>query len=116
MAVWGNGRPVVVGLSILLVGQFATIMRSFPSTVEGNYVEGAGCVITSTDADVFTTLYIVTMVVDFVILLLTAYKTYVEYRNLYHGGLIKLIFSDGLAYFVVVFLSNLFAAVRTKPF
>ncbi|KAJ8089649.1 hypothetical protein PM082_014910 [Marasmius tenuissimus] len=51
------------------------------------------------------------MVVDFVILSLTAYKTYVEYRDMYHGGLIKLIFRDGLTYFVVVFLSNLFAMI-----
>ncbi|KAJ8089630.1 hypothetical protein PM082_014888 [Marasmius tenuissimus] len=51
------------------------------------------------------------MIVDFVILSLTAYKTYVEYRNMYHGGLIKLIFRDGLTYFVVVLLSNLFAMI-----
>ncbi|KAJ8089624.1 hypothetical protein PM082_014882 [Marasmius tenuissimus] len=51
------------------------------------------------------------MVLDFVILLLTAYKTYVEYRNMYHMGLIKLIFEDGLAYFAVVFLANLVAVI-----
>ncbi|KAJ8089627.1 hypothetical protein PM082_014885 [Marasmius tenuissimus] len=47
-------------------------------------------------------LYLVTMVVDFVILLLTTYKTYTEYRDMYHSGLIKLIFRDGLAYFAVI--------------
>ncbi|KAL0059038.1 hypothetical protein AAF712_014251 [Marasmius tenuissimus] len=110
MAVWGNDRFVVVGLSILLAGQFATIMRSVPTTaVRGRYLDGIGCVIISAEAEIFATLYTVTMVVDFVILSLTAYKTYVEYRNMYHGGLIKLIFRDGLTYFVVVFLSNLFA-------
>ncbi|KAL0056762.1 hypothetical protein AAF712_016628 [Marasmius tenuissimus] len=51
------------------------------------------------------------MIVDFVILSLTAYRTYVEYRNMYHRGLIKLIFRDGLTYFVVVLLSNLFAMI-----
>ncbi|KAJ8089654.1 hypothetical protein PM082_014915 [Marasmius tenuissimus] len=111
MAVWGNDRFVVGGLSVLLAGQFAAIVRSVPITVRGSYVEGTGCVIISAQAEIFATLYIVTMVVDFVILSLTAYKTYVEYRYNYHSGLIKLIFRDGLTYFVVVFLSNLFAVI-----
>ncbi|KAJ8089652.1 hypothetical protein PM082_014913 [Marasmius tenuissimus] len=51
------------------------------------------------------------MVVDFVILSLTAYKTYIEYQHDHHGGIIKLVFRDGLIYFVVVFLSNLFAVI-----
>ncbi|KAL0062236.1 hypothetical protein AAF712_010918 [Marasmius tenuissimus] len=51
------------------------------------------------------------MVVDFVVLSLTAYKAYVEYQDMYHSGLIKLVFEDSLAYFVVVFLSNLSAVV-----
>ncbi|KAK1226343.1 hypothetical protein PQX77_010690, partial [Marasmius sp. AFHP31] len=94
MAVWGNDRLVVVGLSILLAGQLAAILRSVPATVGGSYLEGTGCVIISAQADVYTAMYTVTMVVDFVILSLTAYKTYVEYRNMYHSGLIKLIFRD----------------------
>ncbi|KAJ8089629.1 hypothetical protein PM082_014887 [Marasmius tenuissimus] len=111
MAVWGNDRLVVIGLSILLAGQFVAILRSVPATVGGSYVEGTGCVIVSAQADIFAAMYTVTMVVDFVILSLTAYKTYIEYRNMYHSGLIKLIFRDGLAYFFVVFLSNLFAMI-----
>ncbi|KAJ8089230.1 hypothetical protein PM082_014478 [Marasmius tenuissimus] len=53
------------------------------------------------------------MVVDFFILSLTAYKTYVEYQDSYHmhSGLVKLIFRDGLAYFAVAFLSNLVAVI-----
>ena len=42
------------------------------------------------------------MVVDFVILSLMAYKTYVEFKSMYHNELIMLIFRDGLAYFTVV--------------
>ncbi|KAJ8089231.1 hypothetical protein PM082_014479 [Marasmius tenuissimus] len=86
-------------------------MRAVPNTIRGRYVEGNGCVIMWTEAGTFVTWYTVTMVVDFVVLSLTAYKTYVEYQDMYHGGLIKLVFEDGLAYFVVVFLSNLSAVV-----
>ncbi|KAK1234103.1 hypothetical protein PQX77_002699, partial [Marasmius sp. AFHP31] len=111
IAVWGNNRLVVIGLSILLAGQLAATMRSIPNTVGGRYIEANGCVIVSAEPDIFATLYIVTMLVDLVILSLTAYKTYTEYRNIYYGGLIKLIFRDGLTYFVVVFLSNLFAMI-----
>ncbi|KAK1215265.1 hypothetical protein PQX77_022132 [Marasmius sp. AFHP31] len=112
MAVWENDQVVVTGLVVLLLGQFALIMRYVPAGVEGTYVEDSGCVIVSVEqSDTVAVLYIVTMVVDFVILSLIAYKTYVEYRDIYHRGLIKLIFEDGLAYFVVVFFSNISAVI-----
>ncbi|KAK1226341.1 hypothetical protein PQX77_010688 [Marasmius sp. AFHP31] len=83
-------------------GQFGVIIRSIPTRIRGSYVEECGCVMVSTETKPAAVLYIVTMVVDFVILLLTVYKTYVEYRDMYHSGLIRLIFRDGLAYFAVV--------------
>ncbi|KAJ8089626.1 hypothetical protein PM082_014884 [Marasmius tenuissimus] len=112
MAVWGNNQVVVLALTILLVGQFGVIIRSIPTRIRGVYVKESGCVMASAETDPVSVLYIVTMVVDFVILLLTVYKTYVEYRDMYHSGLIRLIFRDGLAYFAVVFVANLVALVR----
>ncbi|KAL0057826.1 hypothetical protein AAF712_015526, partial [Marasmius tenuissimus] len=110
MAVWGNNKMVIAGLSILLAGQFAIIIRSMTNT-KGAYVEGTGCVTVSVESRVFAAMYIVTVVVDFVILVLTAYKTYINYRDSRRSGLIRLIFQDGLAYFAVAFLGNLIAVI-----
>ncbi|KAJ8089633.1 hypothetical protein PM082_014891 [Marasmius tenuissimus] len=110
MAVWGNNQFVVASLAVLLVGQFALIISYIPAGVNGAYVENSGCVIVSVEQPgTVAALYIVTMILDFVILSLIAYKTYVDYRDVYHRSLIKLIFEDGLVYFVIVFFSNLSA-------
>ena len=101
MAVWENSRPVVVALSILLAAQFGVVLRC-TTTVHGGYVDGSGCVTVSVEAHIYAALYIATMIVDFVIIVLIAYKTYVNYRSMYYSGLIKLIFQDGLMYFAVV--------------
>ncbi|KAL0576768.1 hypothetical protein V5O48_005208 [Marasmius crinis-equi] len=110
MAVWGNNKFIIGGLSILLMGQFAIILRSMTNT-KGIYVEGTGCVTASVQAKIFAAMYTVTMVVDFVILVLTAWKTYINYRNQHRSGLVRLLFRDGLAYFAVAFLGNFIAVI-----
>ncbi|KAJ8089625.1 hypothetical protein PM082_014883 [Marasmius tenuissimus] len=112
MAVWQNNRVVGACLSVLLVGQFTLMIGFIQAHIRGIHVEGYSCMIVSAErSDTVAAVYIVTMVVDFVILSLTVYKTYAEYRDMYHSGLIRLIFRDGLVYFAVVFLSNLFAVI-----
>jgi len=101
MAVWENTKPVVIGLSVLLAGQFGLSLKSMFG-IKAAYNDQSGCVPTSIESDVGLALFLMIMLVDFVILILTVYKTYVEYKSNYHGGLIKLIFRDGLVYFVVV--------------
>ena len=102
MAIWQNTRTVVIGLSILMAGQFAISIRVM-TTVKSIYLdEQSGCVPISVEADLGAFMYVATMLVDFVVLSLTVYKTYVEHKSMYHSGLIKLIFRDGLVYFVVV--------------
>ena len=101
MAVWENSKPIVIGLSVLLAAQFGIVFRCI-TTVRGGYVDGSGCVAVSVEANIFVALYIATIIVDFVIIVLIAYKTYVNYQSMYHSGLIKLIFQDGLVYFAAV--------------
>ena len=102
MAVWEHNKLVLIGLSVLLAGQFGIIFRAMTG-VKGTYIDDiSGCQLTSVEANLGAAIYIATMVVDFVILSLTVYKTYVQYRSSYHSGLIKLIFRDGLVYFAVV--------------
>ena len=102
MAVWNNTNLVVIGLSVLLAGQFGVALRGM-TTVKAIYLDDQpGCVLVSVEGNVVAATFLATMFVDFVVLLLTVYKTYMEYKSMYHSGLIKLIFRDGLLYFVVV--------------
>ena len=103
MAVWENTKLVVIGLSVLLAGWFAISLR-WMVVFKGVYIDDQSDyqpILVDVDirgAAMFPT----TMFVDFVILSLTVYKTYIEYKNMYYSGLIRLIFRDGLAYFAVV--------------
>ena len=102
MAVWEHKKIVVTGLSVLLASQFAIAIRAM-TAIKGAYTgEYTGCQPTSVEAHLGAAMYTVTMFVDFVILLLTVYKTWIEYKSMYHSGIIKLIFRDGLMYFGVV--------------
>ena len=101
MAVWQNNKLVVIGLSVLLAAQFAISIRPTMG-IKAVYDEHFGCWPVKVEIDVFASFFMTTMAVDFVILLLTVYKTYNEYKSMYRSGLIKLIFRDGLAYFAVV--------------
>lgn len=96
-----NSKPIVIGLSVPLVAQFGIALRC-TTNLHGGHVDGLGCVAASVEADNYVALYSATMMVDFVIFFLTAYKTYENYRSMYYSGLIKLIFQDGLIYFTVV--------------
>jgi len=102
MAVWGHNKLVVIGLSVLLTGQFVIIISAMAS-VKATYVNHRfGCRPTSVNSNLGTAMYSATMAVDFVVLSLTACKTYVESKTMYHSRLIQLIFRDGLVYFAVV--------------
>ena len=101
MAVWQNTKIVVIGLSVLLAGQFGISLRAMVA-IKAAYSDRFGCKPVSVKANLFVALFVMTMVVDFIILSLTVVKTYIEYKSMYHSGLIKLIFRDGLIYFAVV--------------
>ena len=102
MAVWQNTKIVVIGLSVLLAGQLGISIRAM-TALKGRYPDDySGCMPKSVEFDVAAAMFLTAMLVDFVILSLTLYKTYVGYKGMCHSSLIKLIFRDGLVYFVVV--------------
>ncbi|KAL0574389.1 hypothetical protein V5O48_007564 [Marasmius crinis-equi] len=109
IAVWSRDKYIIGGLSILIAGQFAIIIRSM-FNVTAMFVPGNGCVTLSTQSDIFAAMYITTMGIDFIILLLTSYKIIMGNRGA-HSGVVRLLFKDGLAYFGVAFLGNLIAVI-----
>ena len=63
------------------------------------WVPPQGCVIVETDNKLLAATFVYTMVFDFVVLILTAYK--LCNANVARSKLIVLIFNDGLVYFVI---------------
>ncbi|KAL0066711.1 hypothetical protein AAF712_006316 [Marasmius tenuissimus] len=108
MAVWAN-TYISIGLVVIILGQFGIIIRSM-FNVKAAYIDGAGCATTSIESEIFAAMYIYTMGVDFIVLVLTAYKTYIN-RKIARSGLVTLLFKDGLAYFAIAFLMNLIAVI-----
>ena len=63
------------------------------------WVPGQGCAIIETDSKLLAATFIYSMVFDFVVLILTAYK--LLYPAVSRSRLVVLIFNDGLAYFAI---------------
>ncbi|KAL0571958.1 hypothetical protein V5O48_010010 [Marasmius crinis-equi] len=91
------------------MGQFGVIIRSM-FNVKAVFVPNAGCATASIESHIFAAMYSYTMGVDFIVMILTAYRTFLN-RKYSESGLVKLLFRDGLAYFAVAFVMNLIAVV-----
>ncbi|KAJ7598061.1 hypothetical protein C8J56DRAFT_883359 [Mycena floridula] len=110
MAVWSYHRYVVGTLIILILGHFGIILRSVFNS-KSTWVDGAGCVTSQVQSTIFAAMYIYTMVLDLIILVLTAYKLGYQENGRYRTAISTLLFRDGLFYFVVAFVGNLIAVV-----
>jgi hypothetical protein len=64
-----------------------------------NWVDGVGCVITATQNRILAVSFIYSMVFDFVVLCLTAFKLFSPRTA--RSRLVQLIFGDGLIYFAI---------------
>ena len=63
--------------------------------------------ITTTNNTLLAATFIYSMCFDFTVLILTAVKLVVPTKRSERSKLVKLIFGDGLIYFIVAFLANL---------
>ncbi|KAL0576041.1 hypothetical protein V5O48_005949 [Marasmius crinis-equi] len=113
IAVWGNAKPIVIVLVLLILGHWSLILMGVQLTVVWDDAQRA-CVIIDTNNTILAATFIYSMCFDLVVFLLNAYKLTVRRgkQNLVGESRIgKLIFSDGLIYFFVAFLANLIATV-----
>lgn len=100
MAIWSNDRRVVAGIVCLILGHYGIIIRSMFGA-HSTWLDGAGCVTSNLQSSLFAAMYIYTMVFDFIIMSLTAYKLWYSNRGMQRSRMVKLLFKDGLIYFIV---------------
>ena len=79
--------------------------------LKAEWIPGQGCVITDTDNTLLAATFIYSMCFDFTVLVLTAVKLSIPGKRSESSQLVKLIFGDGLIFFIIAFLSNLIATV-----
>ncbi|PBK67443.1 hypothetical protein ARMSODRAFT_888799 [Armillaria solidipes] len=110
IAVYAQSKILIVALIIVILGHWSLILQGV--LVKAEWIpETETCVITSANNTVLAATFIYSMVFDFVILMLNTYKL-VGRRGPSGGSqLTRMLFSDGLVYFIIAFLSNLIATV-----
>ncbi|EMD35617.1 hypothetical protein CERSUDRAFT_124868 [Gelatoporia subvermispora B] len=109
MAVWKMSPYIVVPLVVLIMGQWSILLRGV--TVEAQWVDGLGCVIADT-SDIFLAVsFIYSICLDFIVLVLTAWglPSRVGWRT--SSRIAKLIFQDGLIYFILTFCIDTLAII-----
>lgn len=107
MAVWSQNRWLVIFLVLVILGHWSLLLHGVLLTAV--WVPGQGCSITSTQNRILAISFIYSMVFDFIVLCLTAYKLLAPRTG--RSRLVGLIFGDGLIYFVIAFLANFLATV-----
>ncbi|TFK82930.1 hypothetical protein K466DRAFT_281365 [Polyporus arcularius HHB13444] len=108
MAVWSMSLWVVVPLIAISLGHWSLLLHGILLT--SSWVDGQGCVITTTSNTILAATFIYTMCFDFLVLTLTAIKlgiTGTPRRD--RSRIVILIFDDGLIFFLVAFGANVIA-------
>ncbi|THH06012.1 hypothetical protein EW145_g4382 [Phellinidium pouzarii] len=108
IAVWSQSPYIVVPLVLIILGHWSLLLH-------GLLISAAwtpeGCQITKTDNTILAATFIYSMCFDFLVLSLTAYKLVLPWNGRTGSKLVKMIFADGLIFFIVAFLANLLATV-----
>ncbi|KAJ7735803.1 hypothetical protein B0H16DRAFT_1575410 [Mycena metata] len=108
IAVWNQRWFIVVPLVGIILGHWSLLLHGVLLKADWEPTMG-GCIITSTDNRLLAITFIYTMVFDFTVLSLTAYKLVFPAGG--KSRLVSLIFNDGLIFFIIAFLSNMLATI-----
>ncbi|KAG6841501.1 hypothetical protein C0991_010359 [Blastosporella zonata] len=108
IAVWSQKWYIVVPLVGVILGHWSLLLHGI--LLKAAWVPGQGCVILSTDNRLLAITFIYSMVFDFTVMCLTAFKLVIGSNN-NSSRLVSLIFKDGLIYFAIAFLANLIATI-----
>ena len=109
MGVWEMKPYIVVPLVALIMGHWSLLMHGI--FLKSEWTDGHGCAITSTSIHFVLISYVYTMGLDLLVLLLATLKL-VRPGLCYRGALTKLVFGDGLIYFIIAYVLN-FANLTT---
>ncbi|PFH50610.1 hypothetical protein AMATHDRAFT_3793 [Amanita thiersii Skay4041] len=113
MAVWSQNRIIVGVLALVILGHWSLILQGVQLTAM--WVPGVGCAITDTNNKILAAIFIYSMCFDLLVLLLNTYKLFginsKAGQAMGTSRIGKMIFEDGLIYFVIAFLANLIATI-----
>ncbi|KAI0918771.1 hypothetical protein AcV7_010415 [Taiwanofungus camphoratus] len=104
MVLWSNSLYVVVPLVIVILGHWSLILQGVLLTAE--WIPGSGCAIIRSNKTILAATFIYSMCFDALVMVLSAYKLSGRAGR---SQLIRLLFKDGMIYFLVAFISNLIA-------
>ncbi|KAI0754422.1 hypothetical protein C8Q80DRAFT_1094001 [Daedaleopsis nitida] len=108
MAVWSQVWYIVVPLIATILGQWSLLLHGI--LLKATWVDGQGCVITNTSNTILAATFIYTMCFDFIVLILTGFRLGItETSRKDRSKIVRLIFDDGLIFFIVAFGANLIA-------
>ncbi|KAI0081513.1 hypothetical protein K474DRAFT_1671729 [Panus rudis PR-1116 ss-1] len=108
IAVWQRSKWIVGLIIVLTLGHWSLILHG-PITRTSRRPTGE-CIIEHVQINFLAANFIYSMAYDLVILLLTAYKI-TRFTNGRYRGVIRVLFQDGLVFFLSTFLANLVAAI-----
>jgi hypothetical protein len=115
MALWSLNVWVVGGLTVIILGHWSLILKGV--LVTAKWIPGNGCVILGAENNILAAIFIYSMCFDFIVLVLSAYQLFGVGFGVKGGNGIatsrigKLLFGDGLIFFLIAFLANLVATV-----
>ncbi|KAK7441028.1 hypothetical protein VKT23_016809 [Stygiomarasmius scandens] len=112
IAVYGNSKPLVIVLVLIILGHWSLILQGVNITAAWD-PNARACVIVKTNTKVLAATFVYSMCFDLIVFLLNLYKLYLrrerETASMGASRLGKMIFGDGLIYFFIAFLSNVIA-------
>ncbi|KAI9569905.1 hypothetical protein HD554DRAFT_461696 [Boletus coccyginus] len=113
IAIWSQNKWIVGIIVLLILGHWSLILQGVLLKVI--WVQGVGCTIVKSNTTILAATFIYSMSFDLVVLCLTAYKLAWTRRISgtpgIHSKLVRMVFSDGLVYFILAFLANLLATI-----
>jgi len=113
IAIWSQNKWIIGIIVLLILGHWSLILQGVLLKVI--WVPGVGCTIVESNTTVLAATFIYSMGFDLVVLCLTAYKLAWTRRisgtSGIHSKLVRMVFSDGLVYFILAFLANLLATI-----
>ncbi|KAF8635398.1 hypothetical protein AX15_000398 [Amanita polypyramis BW_CC] len=113
MAVWSQNKYIVGLLIVVITGHWSLILQGI--LLKAQWVPGTGCAITNTNNTILAAVFIYSMCFDLLVIALNTYKLLGiglgSPRSIGSSRLGKLIFADGLIYFLIAFFANLTATI-----
>jgi len=111
ISIWAQNRYIVGGLVLVILGHWSLILQGFQPQV--SWLPGVQCIPVKEDKKIVAAIFIYSMCFDFMVLLLNTYKLLSASSSMLGGkrSIARLMFFDGLIFFLTTFLCNFIATI-----